>query len=112
MLIFFENYEPPLLHHIHFRLPNASMRRELFAPHLPNPARVKADDTMLADPAKWTVTQAMVKSEIAKITKEPRRIGVVVVLRRVHAYVPALATAHLHLRCSQIYGHTFLKSLE
>jgi len=111
VLIFFENYEPPLLHHIHFRLPNPSMRRELFAPHLPNPARVKADDTILADPAKWTVTQAMVKSEIAKITKEPRRIGVVV-LRHRHAYVPALATAHLHLQSSQIYGHTFLKSLE
>jgi hypothetical protein len=111
-LIFFENYEPPLLHHIHFRLPNASMRRELFAPHLPNPAWVEADDTILADPAKWTVTQAMVKSEIAKIAKGPRRIGVVVFLRHMHAYVPALATTHLHLRSSQIYGHTFLKSLE
>ncbi len=34
--------------HIHFRLPNASMRRELFAHHLPNPDRVKDDYAVLA----------------------------------------------------------------
>jgi ATP-dependent 26S proteasome regulatory subunit len=37
----FENYDPALLRriqrHIKFRLPDASMRRELFALHLPNP---------------------------------------------------------------------------
>ena len=81
--------------HIHFRLPNASMRRELFAHHLPNPERVTADYAVLAglsrglsggdilnvcvnaiyagsvdaDPAKWTVTQAMLEREIAKVKK-------------------------------------------
>ena len=35
--------------HIHFRLPNASMRRELFAHHLPNPERVQADYAVLAE---------------------------------------------------------------
>jgi SpoVK/Ycf46/Vps4 family AAA+-type ATPase len=48
----FENYDPALLRriqrHIHFRLPNASMRRELFALHFPNPERVQADDSVLA----------------------------------------------------------------
>jgi SpoVK/Ycf46/Vps4 family AAA+-type ATPase len=43
----FENYDLALLRriqsHIHFRLPNASMRRELFALHLPNNQRVTAD---------------------------------------------------------------------
>lgn len=42
----FENYDPALLRriarHIKFRLPNTSMRRELFALHLPNPERVEA----------------------------------------------------------------------
>jgi SpoVK/Ycf46/Vps4 family AAA+-type ATPase len=48
----FENYDPAVLRriqrHIHFRLPNASMRRELFAHHLPNPERVQADYAVLA----------------------------------------------------------------
>ena len=43
----FENYDPALLRriqrHIKFRLPDASMRRELFALHLPNSERVRAD---------------------------------------------------------------------
>jgi ATP-dependent 26S proteasome regulatory subunit len=81
--------------HIHFRLPNASMRRELFALHLPNPDRVQADYAVLAelskglsggdilnvcvnaiyagsvdsDPAKWAVTQGMIEAEIAKVRK-------------------------------------------
>jgi hypothetical protein len=33
---------------IKFRLPDASMRRELFALHFPNPERVKADYAVLA----------------------------------------------------------------
>ena len=48
----FENYDPALLRriarHIKFRLPNASMRRELFTLHLPNPERVRADYAILA----------------------------------------------------------------
>ena len=81
--------------HIHFRLPNASMRRELFAHHLPNPERVTADYAVLAglskglsggdilnicvnaihagsvdaDPAKWKVTQGMLEREISKVKK-------------------------------------------
>jgi SpoVK/Ycf46/Vps4 family AAA+-type ATPase len=91
----FENYDPALLRHVHFRLPNASMRRELFAHHLPNPERVTADYAVLAglsrglsggdilnvcvnaihagsvdaDPAKWAVTQGMLEREIAKVRK-------------------------------------------
>ncbi len=95
----FENYDPALLRriqrHIHFRLPNASMRRELFALHLPNPERVRADYAVLAglskglsggdilnvcvnaihagsvdpDSAKWAVTQGMIEREIAKVKK-------------------------------------------
>jgi SpoVK/Ycf46/Vps4 family AAA+-type ATPase len=95
----FENYDPALLRriqrHIHFRLPNASMRRELFALHLPNPDRVEADYAVLAglsrglsggdilnvcvnaiyagsvdpDPARWAVTQGMLEREIAKARK-------------------------------------------
>jgi SpoVK/Ycf46/Vps4 family AAA+-type ATPase len=95
----FENYDPALLRriqrHIHFRLPNASMRRELFAHHLPNPERVTADYAVLAglskglsggdilnvcvnaiyagsvdaDPAKWMVTQGVIEREIAKARK-------------------------------------------
>jgi SpoVK/Ycf46/Vps4 family AAA+-type ATPase len=95
----FENYDPALLRriqrHIHFRLPNASMRRELFAHHLPNPDRVTADYAVLAglsrglsggdilnvcvnaiyagsvdaDSAKWAVTQGMIEAEIAKVKK-------------------------------------------
>ena len=95
----FENYDPALLRriqrHIKFRLPCASMRRELFALHLPNPDRVQADYAVLAelsrglsggdilnvcvnaihagstdaDPAKWLVTQEMLEREIAKVRK-------------------------------------------
>ena len=95
----FENYDPALLRriqrHIKFRLPNASMRRELFALHLPNLSRVEADFAVLAglsrglsggdilnicvnaihagsadaDPAKWKVTQEMIVREIAKARK-------------------------------------------
>jgi ATP-dependent 26S proteasome regulatory subunit len=43
----FGNYDDALLRrvqrHIQFRLPNASMRRELLALHLPKPERVKAN---------------------------------------------------------------------
>jgi hypothetical protein len=71
------------------------MRRELFALHLPNPDRVQADYAVLADlsrglsggdilnvcvnaihagstdddPAKWLVTQKMLRHEIAKVKK-------------------------------------------
>jgi ATP-dependent 26S proteasome regulatory subunit len=71
------------------------MRRELFALHLPNPERVRADYAVLAelsrglsggdivnicvnaihagsvdvDPAKWAVTQGMLEREIAKVKK-------------------------------------------
>jgi SpoVK/Ycf46/Vps4 family AAA+-type ATPase len=95
----FENYDPALLRriqrHIKFRLPDASMRRELFALHLPNPDRVTADYAVIAalsrglsggdilnvcvnaihagsvdaDPAKWKVTQAILEREIAKAKK-------------------------------------------
>jgi SpoVK/Ycf46/Vps4 family AAA+-type ATPase len=95
----FENYDPALLRriqrHIKFRLPDASMRRELFALHLPNPARVKADYAVLAelsrglsggdilnvcvnaihagstdaDPEKWQVTQVILGREITKAKK-------------------------------------------
>jgi SpoVK/Ycf46/Vps4 family AAA+-type ATPase len=93
----FENYDPALLRgiqrHIKFRLPDASMRRELFALHLPNPDRVRADYAVLAglsrglsggdilnvclnavyagsvDPetSKWMVTQGMLEREIGKV---------------------------------------------
>ncbi|MCB1278916.1 ATP-binding protein [Prosthecobacter sp.] len=95
----FENYDPALLRriqsHIHFRLPNASMRRELFALHLPNAERVTADFAVLAelsrglsggdiltlclnaihagstdpDPAQWRVTQEILEKQIAKVKK-------------------------------------------
>jgi ATP-dependent 26S proteasome regulatory subunit len=95
----FENYDPALLRriqrHIKFRLPNASMRRELFALHLPNPKRVQADYAALAElsrglsggdilnvclnaihagstdpnPDLWQVTQAMLEREIGKVKK-------------------------------------------
>ena len=81
--------------HIKFLIPDASMRRELFALHLPNPDRVTADYAVLAelsrglsggdilnvcvnaihagstdaDPAKWQVTQGMLQREIAKVRK-------------------------------------------
>jgi SpoVK/Ycf46/Vps4 family AAA+-type ATPase len=92
----FKNYDPALLRRIHFRLPNASMRRELFAHHLPNPDRVTADYAVLAelskglsggdilnicvnaihagsldsDSERWMVTQGMIEAEIAKVKKE------------------------------------------
>ena len=98
----FGNYDEALLRrvqrHIQFRLPNAPMRRELFALHLPNPERVKANLRSLAeqsrglsggdilnvclnaihagsrdtDPAKWMVTEEMLVREIrrAKVAKE------------------------------------------
>jgi SpoVK/Ycf46/Vps4 family AAA+-type ATPase len=92
----FENYDPALLRriqrHIKFRNPDASMRRELFALHLPNPDRVTADYAVIAelsrglsggdilnvcvnaihagsvdaDTAKWQVTQELLEREIAK----------------------------------------------
>ena len=95
----FENYDPALLRriqsHVKFRVPNASMRRELFALHLPNPDRVRADYAVLAElsrglsggeilniclnaiyagstdpnPQRWVVTQAMIEAEIAKAKK-------------------------------------------
>ncbi len=87
--------DPTLVRHIHFRLPNASMRRELFALHLPNPDRVQADYAVFAelskglsggdilnicvnaiyagsvdsDSAKWMVTQVMLEREIRKVKK-------------------------------------------
>ena len=95
----FEKNDPALLRriqrHIHFRLPNASMRQEMFSLHLPNPDRVTADYAVLAglsrglsggdilnvcvnaihagsvdaDPAKWRVAQGMLEREIAKAKK-------------------------------------------
>jgi SpoVK/Ycf46/Vps4 family AAA+-type ATPase len=95
----FENYDPALLRriqrHIKFRFPDASMRRELFALHLPNPDRVEADYAVLAElsrgfsggdilnicvnaihagstdanPERWKVTQGMLEREIAKAKK-------------------------------------------
>jgi ATP-dependent 26S proteasome regulatory subunit len=95
----FENYDPALLRriqrHIKFRVPDVSMRRELFALHLPNPDRVQADYAVIAelsrglsggdilnvcvnaihagstdaDSAKWLVTQEMLEREIAKVRK-------------------------------------------
>ena len=92
----FKNYDPALLRriqrHIKFALPDAAMRRELFALHLPNHGRVEANFAVLAglsrglsggdilnislnaihagsmdtDPAKWKVTQGMVETEIRK----------------------------------------------
>ena len=95
----FENYDPALLRriqrHIKFRNPDASMRRELFALHLPNPDRVQADYAVLselskglsggdilnicvnaihagstdANPDRWMVTQVILEREIAKAKK-------------------------------------------
>ncbi len=95
----FENYDPALLRriqrHIKFRLPDASMRRELFALHLPNHSRVEADFAVLAElsrglsggdilnvcvnaihagstdaePEKWMVTQEIIEGEIRKVSK-------------------------------------------
>ena len=95
----FVNYDPALLRriqrHIKFRLPDAAMRRELFALHLPNPERVRADFAVLAElsrglsggdilniclnaiyagstdanPERWEVSQAMIEAEIQKARK-------------------------------------------
>ena len=95
----FENYDPALLRriqrHIKFRIPDASMRRELFALHLPNPERGEADYAVLAElslglsggdilnicvnaiyagstdanPERWGVSQAMIEAEIKKARK-------------------------------------------
>ena len=82
--------------HIKFRNPDASMRRELFALHFPNPERVQADYAVLAalsrglsggdilnvcvnvihagstdaDTSKWQLTQEMLEREIAKAKAE------------------------------------------
>ena len=95
----FENYDPSLLRriqrHIKFRIPDASMRRELFALHLPNPDRVQANYAVLAElsrglsggdilnicvnaihagstdanPERWMVTHAILEREIRKVRK-------------------------------------------
>lgn len=92
----FQNYDPALLRriqrHIHFKLPDEAMRRELFALHLLNHSRIEADFAILAasskglsggdilnicinaihagsmdtDPANWKVTQDMLEREIRK----------------------------------------------
>ena len=94
-----EKHDPALLRriqrHIHFRLPNPSMRRELFALHRVNPERMEPDDAVLAglsrglsggdilsvcvnaihagstdaDPAKLAVTQGILEREIGKAKK-------------------------------------------
>jgi len=52
----FENHDPALLRriqrHIKFRTPDAFMRRELFAIHLPNPDQVKAVYAVLSELSK------------------------------------------------------------
>lgn len=52
----FGNYDPALLRriqrHIRFKLPDAAMRRELFALHLPNLSRVDADMGQLAQASR------------------------------------------------------------
>jgi len=93
----FKNYDPALLRriqrHIHFKLPDEAMRRELFALHLPNHSRIEANFEILAglsrglsggdilniclnaihagsvdaDPAKWRITQGMLQREIEKV---------------------------------------------
>ena len=92
----FGNYDPALLRriqrHIRFKLPDAAMRRELFALHLPNLTRVEGDLGALAaastglsggdilnvclnaihagstddDPARWKITQEMLLREIRR----------------------------------------------
>jgi ATP-dependent 26S proteasome regulatory subunit len=101
----FGNYDEALLRrvqrHIQFRLPNASMRRELFALHLPNPERVKANLRSLAlqsrglsggdilniclnaihagsrhpDPAKWLVTEKLLLREIRRTKAAKEKHG-------------------------------------
>ena len=92
----FGNYDPALLRrisrHIKFELPDKAMRRRLFELHLPNPARVAADLSVIAgesrglsggdilnvclntiyagstgdDSAHWHVTGTMLLAEIEK----------------------------------------------
>jgi SpoVK/Ycf46/Vps4 family AAA+-type ATPase len=92
----FGNYDPALLRriqrHIKFKLPDAAMRRELFALHLPDLARVEAELGTLAtastglsggdilnvclnaihagstddNPARWKVTQEMLLREVRR----------------------------------------------
>ena len=92
----FGNYDPALLRriqrHIKFKLPDAAMRRELFALHLPNLTRVEAELGTLAtastglsggdilnvclnaihagstddNPARWKVTQEMLLREVRR----------------------------------------------
>jgi len=92
----FGNYDPALLRriarHIEFKLPNRSMRKALFAAHLPNPQRVEADLLNIArasiglsggdilniclnaiqagsvdsNPELWKVTEHMLLAEIVK----------------------------------------------
>jgi SpoVK/Ycf46/Vps4 family AAA+-type ATPase len=92
----FGHYDPALLRriqrHIKFKLPDAAMRRELFALHLPNLSRVEADLGALAEastglsggdilnvclnaihagstddnPARWKVTQEMLLREVRR----------------------------------------------
>jgi ATP-dependent 26S proteasome regulatory subunit len=100
-----EKHDPALLRriqrHIHFRLPNPSMRRELFALHRVNPERMEPDDAVLAglsrglsggdilnvcvnaiyagstdpDPDRWLVTQGMIEAEIKKARKAKAEHG-------------------------------------
>jgi SpoVK/Ycf46/Vps4 family AAA+-type ATPase len=95
----FKNYDPALLRriqrHIRFRLPDAAMRRELFAMHLPNLDRVQADLAAVAieakglsggdilnvcvnaiyagstadDPARWKVSATMLMREVARVRR-------------------------------------------
>jgi hypothetical protein len=91
----FVNLEFVISAELEFSVSNASMRRELFSLHLPNPDRVTADYAVLAglsrglsggdilnvcvnaiyagsmddDPERWAVTQEMMEREIAKAKK-------------------------------------------
>lgn len=99
----FGNYDPALLRriarHVEFRLPNRAMRRRLFDLHLPNRDRVSADLSVLAgatkglsggdilnvcvnaifagstadDPEQWSVTEAVLLAEIAKVREAKRQ---------------------------------------
>ena len=95
----FQNYDPALLRriqrHIKFALPDAAMRRELFALHLPNHSRIEANFENLAGltrglsggdilnisvnaihvgstdekPENWKVTEKMLGREIMKVKR-------------------------------------------
>jgi ATP-dependent 26S proteasome regulatory subunit len=101
----FGNYDEALLRRvqrdIQFRLPNLSMRRELFALHRPNPERVKANLRTLAlqsrglsggdilniclnaihagsrdpDPAEWMVTEKLLVREIRRTKAAKEKHG-------------------------------------